>query len=141
MPSKNEYHIVLTPDTAEQIDARGENRSFTIRRDLDRLYTLYQRNLPRNLTEGDACLIVDVLNGTIMDANNARMLWAEVEDGCSLEGLAEKWEVDGPALVEKLKQLNDVQALAVVDAAEGFWTKHDQGDMREIVREVFRIRE
>ncbi|MFY9604024.1 MAG: hypothetical protein WAR00_05190, partial [bacterium] len=36
-------------------------------------------------------------------------------------GLDKKWQVDGKALVKKLKALSHVQALALVDAAERFW--------------------
>ncbi len=133
--------IWLRDDLAAEIAARGTNRSGTISRDLERLYTLYQRNLPRDLTIQEACLIVDVLNGTLMDANSAGLLYAEVEDGCNLEGLAEKWGIDGPALVGKLK-VNDIQALAIIDAAERFWsTPDDQRSIPETVREVFRFKD
>jgi hypothetical protein len=141
MPSKNQYSIVLDPDIAAELDTRGDNRSAVIRRDLERLYTLYQRSLPRDLTEAEACLICDVMNGTLMDANTAHMLYAEVEDGIALEGLAEKWEIDGPALVEKLKALSDIQCLAVIDAAERFWsTPDDRRSIPGTVRELFRIK-
>jgi hypothetical protein len=142
LPSKNQYSIVLDPDIAAELDTRGDNRSAVIRRDLERLCTLYQRSLPRDLTEKEACLIVDVLNGTLMDANTAHMLYAEVEDGIALEGLAEKWDVDGPDMVEKLKVLSDIQCLAVIDACERFWsTPDDRRSIPETVREMFRIKE
>ena len=133
---------VYIPDSiAAELAARGDNRSGIISRDLERLYALYVRALKESqLTLPEACLIVDLLNATIMDASTARMLWAEVEDGIKLDGLAEKWSVDGPALVAKIKALNDIQSLALVDAAERFWVRHDEGELKEIVKQVFLLK-
>lgn len=105
-----------------EIQARGDNRSHVINRDLERLYALYKRALKEvPLSVQEAWLLVDVLNGSLMDANTARLLWANVEDGCALDGLDKKWEVDGKALAEKLRNLSDFQNMALIDAAEKFW--------------------
>lgn len=136
--------ISLDPRLDTQIASRGENRSGVINRDLERLYTLYSRAIREvSLSADEACLIVDTLNGTLMDANTARLLWANVEDACTLDHLDKKWEVDGPALVEKLQGLNDIQAMALVDAAERFWNSPDIGnvDIQERVKEHFNIKE
>ena len=55
--------------------------------------------------------------------------------------LAEKWGVDGPALVEKLRGLNEMQALAIIDAAERFWQDDTlrNADIREGVKAIFKI--
>ncbi|MDI6872116.1 MAG: hypothetical protein QME79_12385 [Bacillota bacterium] len=115
--------IWLRADIEEALAARGGSRSEVVSRDLMRLYDLYRHELAEvNLTASEAGLIVDVLNGTLItDAGQARLLWAEVEDGIKLDHLDEKWHVDGPALVEKLRGLRLSQALAIVDAAERFW--------------------
>lgn len=133
--------VSFQPAILEQLTLRG-SRSTVINRDLERLYTLYDRALREvELTTGEACLVVDVLNGSLMDANTARLLWASVEDGIRLDGLAEKWGVDGKALVEKLKGLNDIQALALVDAGERFWQAPNEGETKERVRQAFGIKE
>lgn len=134
--------IYLNPRMDVAVVARGDSRSGVINRDLERLYALYARALREvDLTIDEACLIVDVLNGSLMDANTACLLWASVEDGIRLDGLAEKWGVDGAKLVEKLRGLNDIQALALVDAGERFWQARGEGEMKERVREMFGIRE
>ena len=46
------------------------------------------------------------------------MYWAGVEDAIALEGLAEKWEVDGPALVAKFRKLTPFEAWAAVLATK-----------------------
>lgn len=127
---KSELHkttITMAPDVLGEIDRRGymggRNRSAVIGRDLARLYELYRLALKTeiNLTPSEGALILDSLNGTILDARMSAMLWAQIEDNVFLDGLAGKWEVDGPALIEKLRSLTRLQALALVDMAERFW--------------------
>lgn len=112
----------------KEIAARGEF-SDVVRRDLDRLYTLYRRALARvELTENEAWLVADAMNGTLMDATTAPFLWASVEDTIQLNKLDKKWNVDGAKLVEKLRRLSDIEALAIVDAAERFWVGNMRGE-------------
>lgn len=91
------------------------------------------------LTYKEACLIVDTLNGVLMDANSARLLWAEIEDACRLDGADNKWEVDGTALVEKLKKLPLMHCMALVDAAECFWNLPDEDRDLRRVKEFFNV--
>lgn len=132
--------ITLPPNVIEDIDSRGDNRSGSIARDLDRLYTLYKhalRDIP--LSVGEACLLCDVLNGTMMDANSAVLLWAEVSDGVRLNGLDRKWDVDGKAFVARLRALDHIHALALIDAAERFWSGDLSEDARKAVGRYFHI--
>lgn len=135
-------HVSLPNDLLAQIDERGQARSTTISRDLERLYALYRRALRQiDLTVDEACLIVDALNGSLTTADDASLLWARVEDAIHYEKLDEKWNVDGRALVDKLRGLNEIQALAVADAAERFWEieSADNRDIREDVKRCFGI--
>ncbi len=114
--------IWLRPELEKELISRGSNRSQIIRRDLERLYTFYRLALREmKLTLPECWFIADMLNGSLMDANSAGLLWAEAEDAIALDGLDKKWKIDGKALVEKLKNLSEIQALALVDAAERFW--------------------
>lgn len=135
--------LYLYPETDKGLAARGDNRSQIIARDLDRLYTLYHRAMREvQFTEAEVHLIVDSLNGTIMDADSAPLLWASIEDSINLDGLAEKWNVDGPGLVKRLKALNALQAMAMADAAERVWATVDSGgDFDAAVKEIFNIKE
>ncbi|MEW8957836.1 MAG: hypothetical protein AB2448_01800 [Moorella sp. (in: firmicutes)] len=142
MPQHNKIAIYIPDHLLAEISTRGDNRSGIISRDLERLYTLYRRALAQvTLSVEEACLIVDALNGAKFEADTARLLWAEIEDACNLDHLDEKWQVDGQALVQKLRELNEIQALALVDAAERFWEASDVGerDVREAVKEFFNI--
>ena len=140
-------NVTVRPDIVKEVDARvGEAgaRSAVVARDLDRLYALYRRELASTpLSVEEACLLADVLNGTEMNQPLAVWsLWLEVSDGCTLDHLDEKWGVDGPAFVERLKAMSGGQLLALVDAAERFWAgPYSKGDVREMVKQVFHIGE
>lgn len=123
----------------ERVGERG-NRSGTIARDLGRLYDLYRQALREvPLTTAEACLICDVMNGTMPEPYSTACLWAEVEDGIRLNKMDEKWGVDGPALVERLRALTPLQALALIDAAERFWAGDLTEDARLAVRRFFHV--
>jgi len=129
------------PSTLERIKERG-GVSPVIERDINRLYDMYSRALRQiPLLVEEACLITDCLNSTIYDANSAPMMWASVRDGIEMDGLDTKWNVDGPALVDKLKGLTEIQSMAIIDAAERFWNNPERDNMEEIVAKVFMIKE
>ena len=136
------FHVSMAEDVLKQVEERGKARSTVITRDLDRLYTLYRRALRRvGLSLDEACLITDALNGSLMTADTAHLLWASIEEAVKYEGLQEKWGVDGRALEEKLRSLNELQFMAVIDAAERFWNnkKYRYQDMKIGVAECFGI--
>lgn len=80
-----------------------------------------------NFSRGEACAIVDALNGLDMltmigDADYSTPWWPmEVADAISLNHLDAKWSVDGAALIKKIGALTTAQLIAVADAAERFW--------------------
>lgn len=130
--------VTLTPEVLKELDARGP-RSTVINRDLDRLYTLYRRALAQvGLTTREALLIADALNGILMDVTTVPLFWVQVQDTIILERLDKKWQVDGQALVEKLRNLNEIQALAIIDAVERFWAQDQSEDAESRVRKLFR---
>ncbi len=100
-----------------------------IRRDLERYYAVLADSLRTlTLTEAEASALVDALNGTLLEPHTYRFLWADVED--SLPELAEKWGIDGPALVRKLRGLSPGAAMAAADAVEQFWTRVSRGEAK-----------
>ena len=133
--------VYLYPETSDGINKRGDNRSQTINRDLERLYYMYDRSIRETPLEvGEACLLVDCLNGSPTDPRSAGLLWASVEDSIALEGLDKKWGVDGQKLVGKIKNMNILQQMALVDAAERFWAKSEAWESTEAgARECFNV--
>lgn len=139
-PKPKTVSIWLRPELDAAMALRGDNRSQTMAQDLGRLYALYDRALREiDLTENEAMLIVDALNGVLIGADAGALLWANIADSIRLDGLDEKWSVDGPALVEKLQAMTATQAMAVLDAAERFWQQPEK-DAGPWVRECFRIK-
>ncbi len=132
--------LYLQDATLTAITERGDNRSEIVNRDLQRLYDLYRRALGEiQLTEAEALLICDALNGTIHASSvPARMvLYAQVDDAIRIYGLDRKWIVDGNALLEKIHDMSEVQALAIIDAVERFWTPARIEEASEQMRRVF----
>jgi hypothetical protein len=100
----------------------GRSPGVVAKRDLLRYYLLLEIGLDGlGLTEAEACLICDALNGTWLEDPTIRLSWAEVADACRLDHLDEKWAVDGDALVAKLRALSLLQQYALADAVERFW--------------------
>ena len=133
--------VNLQPEILDALAERGQ-RAPTINRDLGRLYALYERALRRvNLTLDEACLITDAMNGTLHDIRSGIRFWIGVQDAIELDGLDRKWGVDGKVLIEKLSQLDELSCMAIVDAAERYWSgeKYRNMDIREAVAECFGI--
>ena len=87
-------------------------------------------------------LLCDVMNGTLHQPYSVSLLWAEVSDALP-DGYAEKWNIDGPALVEKLRALSPFECMAVADAVERAWNSetYQVANMEEKVRAVGLVRE
>ena len=110
----------LAPALAARL--AGDSPAAVVRRDLGRYYDALALGLASvALSPGEAGLIVDALNGTRIELVTAQMLGEEIEDALNLDGLAAKWDVDGPKLVATILGWSLVQRLAVVDAVERFW--------------------
>ncbi len=75
------------------------------------------------LSHAESMLITDALNGVIVMPETAeQQLWLEVEDAIAHRQLDQKWNVDGAALVEKLKKLSHDAAIEIVDNVNKFWS-------------------
>lgn len=108
----------MEDDLNNRTGGEAGSRHAVAKRDLERYYELLRRELRTvSLSREEVMLLLDVSNGTLWQPFSIPLLWAEVEDSLE-DGLAEKWGVDGPALVERLKAFTPGQAFAVVDALE-----------------------
>lgn len=128
--------IWIPKDLKDEIEARGDNRSGIISRDLKRLYHMYHGSLPCGINEPEAGLICEVMKRTIdVSGHLDNLLWAEVDDQCNYYGLDKKWGVDKDSLVKRLRHMDDIQRMALIDAAERFWKP--EKPKWESVREIF----
>ncbi len=98
------------------------------------------------LTRGEACLICDALNGTMLfaalDEHDGTYMFipAEIADSIHLDGTDEKWGVDGEALGAKLAAASPAALCAIADACERFWERPER-DTDELLREVGLLQE
>lgn len=131
--------ITMPAHTIAQVEARqarpGEeqsmDRSATIAKSLDRYFyalAAARRDLRSRFSSGEQGLILDVANGTLFGSPCA-IGFLEHEVRAALDdGAAERWHVDGPALVKKLKALSYVEKLALIDAAERWLHRAGRGE-------------
>ena len=134
--------ITIPAHTLEHIAARqarpGEEQSYdrsaTIAKSLDRYFyalAAARRGLRSRFSSGEQGLILDVANGCLFGSPCAiNFIEHEVAGGID-DGLAEKWNVDGPALLKKLAALTYAEKLALVDAAERWWNRTARGEQPE----------
>lgn len=133
--------IYVGPDLQRVLDERsrpGEQgeRSHLINLLADRYSDLMWRSRPE-LSTAEWKLVCDALNGCLMEpAGHAGALTLEISDAIRLNGLAEKWSVDGKALVKKLAALTPAQRLSVIDVAERFWVGDLTRDADEMLAEI-----
>jgi len=86
---------------------------------------LYRREL-HNLTgvfsTGELSLMLDVMNGHLLTPQFAgQSLSLSCEDGMSLDGLHEKWEIDREAFLAKLSNRTLLQLACLEIWARAFW--------------------
>jgi len=73
-------------------------------------------------TDAEWMLLRDALNGTLHEpAATIRELWQGVEDAITLDGLADKWSVDGADLIARLRALRFDEECALVETVEQWW--------------------
>jgi hypothetical protein len=131
--------ITMPSHTLAQVEARqarpGEeqstDRSSVIAKSLDRYFyaiAAARRGLRSRFNSAEQGLILDVANGALF-ASPCAIGFLEHEVAAALvDGAAEKWQVDGPALMKKLKALSYVEKLALIDAVERWLNRAGRGE-------------
>jgi hypothetical protein len=122
----NKYSVSLQPEIVSEINRREGERSTIINTSLDRYFAILsraRRSLAQIISDDEMALILDAINGIVhVDTISVQLVYAEIEDSLA-DGLAEKWSIDGPALVEKLRGLTYAENMALVDAGERWWKR------------------
>lgn len=155
---KKSGKITLTSPVLEASKARDDHKllgpgrpgafnSLVIERDLSRYYALLRRALKSvDLTEAEASLICDAMNGTwLLDHGTltgpscSQLLNLELHDAITLNGLDKKWGVEEGPFAAKVSSWTELQCLAVTDAVERFWME-PQAETGAKLREVGLVR-
>jgi len=91
------------------------------------LYLTVLSDLRGRFTEAEARLILDALNGLLLTPRLVGShLELEVHDAVKLNGLDEKGEVDGKALLTKLRALTRFDRAVIEMWARAFWVGGDR---------------
>lgn len=130
---------LLDTHNASDEEAALRSTSALINAVADR-YTHITRHSRPLLSVNEWLLVFDALNGVWLSDNASLSLAGVafgVADAIQLDQIDRKWSVDGPALVDQLRSLSTCELLAVVDAAEQFWSgRFDRGEYPEIVAAI-----
>jgi len=156
MARKKLFSIRLEPETrsfleryekADDNEKSNVNLSAQLREDMQtfqEIVTATERSMNGKFEFNEAMLIVDLLNAYFFTPGQLTSLpytlEVEVDDGCQLEGLDEKWNVDREALVNKIKALTPMEAYTVFHMSRLVWAKNGEGDFHENVRRIFRCK-
>lgn len=131
--------ITIPAHTLAHVEARqarsGEEQSYdrsaVIARSLDRYFyalSAARRGLRERFSAGEQGLLIDVMNGALF-ASPCAINYIEHEVAAALiDGAAERWHVDGAALMKKLKALSYAEKLALIDAAERWLHRAGRGE-------------
>lgn len=100
----------------------GESPSLVAKRDLERYRAIVgAAELELSFSTAELNAIFDSCNGTIFEPFTADPgICHNVQDAL-LDGLGDKWEVDGDKLVAKLRKLTPAQSWALVEKIERYW--------------------
>jgi|GEM_PF-6015200 len=135
--------ITIPTHTLAQVEARQANpqdeqstdRSSTIAKSLDRYFyalAAARRGLRSRFSKNELGLITDVANGALF-ASPCAVGFLEHEVAAALvDGGAERWQVDGPALHKKLAALTYCEKLALVDSVERWLNRAGRGEQPAI---------
>lgn len=122
---KNRVQPYITPEAEkffnDLFDQPSEGLSFA----LEAYPVLYRqgiRALQGKFSESEIMLMIDLLNSTmLMPQILGQHMIAEVEDGCALEHLDEKWSVDEKTLLQKLNGLSLLERSMLEIFCKAFW--------------------
>lgn len=94
-----------------------------------RLVESRRAEIRRTFSDRELQALLDACNGTIHDPIEMGIaaLAHGVADALELDGLAEKWGIDGPGLLAKLRGSDPVTRLALIDFIERAW-RHVEDD-------------
>lgn len=106
---------VLDQALSERTDEGNKNQ--VAKRDLGRYYALLKAALPA-FTEDEGLLIVSALNGVLCSPGT---LYGNIAAAIA-EELHDQFDLDYEGFLVRLRSLSMLEAQAVIDAVERFWT-------------------
>lgn len=115
----------LAPEVARRLSDQDAS-AVIIRRDLQRYYAGCSEALKRlNYDYQEANTLIDLLRNTTLTAENARFLWAELDEQLRR---GRNWTEGTPdydralELIEAIKKISPFDCIAILDAVESCWS-------------------
>ena len=105
---------------------RGEDSRAVELRDLGRYYALLNYHLLETTwTESEAHLICEALKDYQFedDLERARTVWKQIHNAVHRDHLDQKWSINRERFHRKVQDLNELEAIALVDAVERYWVR------------------
>ena len=131
----------MTDEVEKELNIRGKKLSPIITRDLLRLYTAYRTALLEiPLTLPETCMVVEAIKNVPITADNGLLLHTIVLESMQKNNLAGLFDVDIRQLIGKLRNLNIIQSLAIVDAAERVQEMAGDMDITTAIKAIFHLR-
>ena len=113
------------------------------RRDLGRYYSLISRSVPKFTYDEAEILTMACELWRVSDPDEARYIWAEVElwleESAPQSGYSDEWIGDHLDLVNRLKDMEPIESMAVTDAIERariYWLEGGTDDAEHVYRKV-----
>lgn len=127
--------IYLT-DAAETIIGQTMNLSGRINTIIARYGHITATAAPA-LTLNQWLFLCDMLNSTVIDENSGQYLWADIAESGKLDGLAEKWELDGEQFSAQVRAMTPASVAQLLDVVSKFWKspKLNTIDRDDLLRE------
>jgi hypothetical protein len=126
---------------AAMADTAEEPLGVHAREALERYFSLIEQELGElDLSEAEASLIVDALNGIYIEPHTVRLLRATVLDAMDIDHLDQKWGVDREALLAKLRSYCPGKLFALLHGVERFWNSCSALPMSEGLRKAGLVR-
>ena len=108
------------------LPSRGEDCRGIESRDLKRYYALLNYYLLETTwTENEAHLICEALKDYQFedDPEQARTVWKQIHNAVHRDHLDQKWSINQEIFHRKVQDLNELEAIALVDAVERYWVR------------------
>jgi len=125
---------LISDQAIEFYSVQFDNLNAGVTYTLESYRDLYRRTLHEmrgKFVEGELMLMIDVCNGLMLTPGLAgQHIIADVSDGCDLDKLDQKLEIDKKTMIEKLESL-PIFSLACLEVwACGFWrSKNSKGEV------------
>jgi len=117
--------VSMPEPVAAALLARGDTPSSAITRLVMRYVGLLsdaRRELRSQFTDQECALVLDACNGVaFVDMFSIRLMPEGVAGAIEIDNLDAKWQLDGDALMAKLRATTLTQRMALVDAIQRWW--------------------